>query len=47
MAECTIVHEHFRAMNAIEVEHLLFQDLQVDVNIYFLRETTDRSFLSL
>ena len=32
----TVVHEHFRAMNDVEVEHVLFQDLQVEIRIHLL-----------
>ena len=28
------MHEHFRAMNVVKVEHVLFQDLQVEFSVY-------------
>ena len=34
MTGCTVMHEHFRAMNVVKVEHVLYQDLQVDFGIH-------------
>ena len=34
MAGCTVMREHFRAMNVVKVEHVLFQDLQVEFSVH-------------
>ena len=42
---CTVMHEHFRAMNMVKVEHVLFHDLQVEftVNRFVLGEKVQAS----
>ena len=36
VAGCTIVHKHLRAMNVVKVEHVVLQDLQIEIRIHFL-----------
>ena len=34
MTGCTVMHEHFRAMNVVKLEHVLFEDLQVEFSVH-------------
>ena len=49
-AGCTVVRKHLRAMNVVKVEHVVFQDLQIEIGIHFFvlweKVQTFPSFLS-